>query len=249
MSTESRISGPIVHRLRMCGCTAAALFVLASSAPAAPFHVRWDASSGLFPEQVGWTRFGNDPTGGVHRELVDGVLRIDTRDLGFAFDLYNMDLSGLTLESGETLEITWRMRTIETREPYGNSDVRLTLLNEADQYVEIISGPDYVSESLFQFGRDEYLAPLVIGEYHTYIIKTVDWQNYNLWVDDRFTFSGELRFQAIVSGPLVGFGDSLIGGSGSLSEWQYVDISVVPEPGAVAVTLMMVILTHCRKDG
>jgi len=217
------------------------LLVLATSLGRADsFYLRYDADE-TFPEQEGWTRYWDDPDGELVRTIEDGIFRLDTRGSSAIFDLYRVISDAFDLEGGERLEVTWRMQTVETSGSYGRSDVIVLIVNKDHAYAEFFLGRDFVSEDEELGGEPEHFYNVDPGVPHVLEFVTDDMSDYELFVDGDFAFRGLFHGYAWHAVPRVSFGDAMIGRT-SLSEWDYVEVAVVPEAsssvlGAALVTV------------
>ncbi|MBU0639352.1 MAG: hypothetical protein KKB50_10850 [Planctomycetes bacterium] len=205
-------------------------FVLAAGATAAadPFYLRYDPNEGRFPEQEGWGRYWDDPEDKLVRSAEHGVFRLDTRGSASIFDLYEIISPAFSLQPGEELHISWRMRTLETDADFGRSDVVVAVINEFGPAVQFFLAPSYVGEDEVLGGDVEHLYFVDVTVPHTYDFVTDDMSTYQLYVDGNNAFSGVFHDYAWRPKPRVTFGDAITGYT-SLSEWEYVQIEVVPE--------------------
>ena len=217
------------------GMAVAAVLISLSAAGADEFYLRYDAEGG-FPEEQGWSRRYDDSAGEIVRELRDGVFVDDTRSSIENFDLYEISPEELILNEGETLEITWRMRTLETDDSALRSDVAVFVSNAESRYTEFYLAADFVSEHPVN-GRMKNVYGISGGAFHTYRFVTQDMARYDLYVDGEFAFSDS--FHDFAAGPKVSFGDTISGRS-SLAEWDFVEVSVIPEPTCGLALLALV---------
>jgi hypothetical protein len=193
------------------------------------FYMNYDGDQ--FPEDEGWQRRYSDPDGQTVRELDNGIFRLDTRASLSIYDLYVIQTDALNPQPGESLQIGWRMRTIFTQTDYLHSDVMLFLTNADSAYVEFYLGPDYVSEHDLGGGEFEHVCQHGPPADFTSFLFATNMQDYSLFVDGNLAFIGQFHDYAW-SGPFyLAFGDGVIGRS-SLSEWDYVEVQVVPEPSS-----------------
>lgn len=208
----------------------ATLCVLAASGPAVaePFFLRYEAD--VLPEADGWSRQSGGPSAELIREIDDGVFRLDSRASGAIFDFYRLRVDALDLLPGESLRLKWRMRTLETTGSPGRSDVALAVTNGQTAYALLFLAPDLVSEDEVLGGPLEHEFELTPGAWHTFELRSADLHLYTLQVNGAAAFEGAFHDSALL-GPLeIAFGD-VVSGRASLSEWDYVEIAVVPEPG------------------
>lgn len=213
---------------------AAALMSL-SAAGADEFYLRYDAEGG-FPEEQGWSRRYDDTAGEIVRELRDGIFVDDTRSSIENFDLYEIWPKELNLNEGETLEITWRMRTLETDDSALRSDVAVSIANSSNRYAQFFLAADFVSEHWVN-GRMKNVYGIAGGAFHTYRFVSNDMSRYELFVNDEFAFADS--FHDVADGPRVAFGDTISGRS-SLAEWDFVEVNVIPEPTSGLALLALV---------
>lgn len=214
---------------------AAALFA-GGPAVATPFYVRYDADE-TFPEQEGWTRFTNDYYGQVRRTLTGEALIVDSSASAELFDSYFVDLPDITPATGERLEVSWRMRTTFDTTPVPEaSDVVVTVINAEDAYAILFLGEDFVADYAV-IPEPPSVYPVTAGAFHEYRM-VADMASYQLYVDGQFAFSGVFHGTSWTPGVKVLFGDSHIG-QASVSEWDYVEVQVVPEPGALAAVAFL----------
>jgi len=201
---------------------------LAISARAAPFYLRYDADE-TFPEQSGFTRRTIDPDGVLRRNVEDGVFTIDSRASASIVDLYRVRSDAFILGVDEEFRLSWRMRTLEDTGRPSQTDVAMFITNNEAAWVDLQLGPEFVSEDEILFGEPEHFYPFAPGIFHEFSLRSTDMLSYGLFVDGQFAFEGRFHNQAISGPNLVSFGDE-IAGLASLSQWDYVEIAVVPEP-------------------
>jgi hypothetical protein len=219
----------------------AALFLLgANLARADPFYLRYDATE-TFPEQDGWTRYGQDPEHVEKRSLEDGWLTLDTRDSYSIFDLYYVRSPSLDLQPGEELRVAWRMQTLETDICEYLTDPTVCITNGDAGYVDLYFGTDSVTHGGYgwEFQPDHQFS-FADGVPHSYVLTTGDMPSFCLEVDGELAFCGEFVSHAMIGPDCICFGDGTIG-LRSLSTWDYFDVEVVPEPSAVALGCFIVL--------
>lgn len=217
----------------------------ASAGLADPFYLRYDADE-TFPEQEGWSRHRHDPNGEIRRGIEDGLFWLDTRASLSISDFYRVTDAALEPAAAECLRITWRMRTLETDTFGGISDVALGFTNSTREYVEFFLAPEYVSEQgEAPPGEPEHLYSIESGVFHTYTFVTFDAHTYELYVDGVDAFEGAFSGYSWAPGPNAAFGD-VIRGRSSLSEWDFVEVAVVPEAGTAVLSLVMAVLVGRR---
>jgi len=220
----------------------------ASLARADSFYLRYNADE-TFPEQEGWVRYTQGPWWLSERGLRDGIFRLDTRASASIADHYMVTDPALEPAMGQFLRLTWCMRTLESDLLGDMSDVDLGITNAARQNVQFFVAPEFVVETGDGPPWDpEHWYPLKPGAFHTYLFVTSDMQTYELYVDGAFAFGGEFRGTSFRPGPNVGFGDVIVGLS-SLSEWDFVEVAVVPEPSAALSAALPGFLWSIRRRG
>ncbi len=218
-------------------------FVVAgvSAANAEPFFLRYDAVSS-YPEDQGWARSLNDPDGAIVRSLVNGAMRIDTTNSLLISDRYSITRDSLIPGTGEYLDVSWKVQTLFSSGNYGESEVSLRVLNSSLEYVSLQIGRDFVAEDRYLFGYPELIHAIAPDAPHQYRLTSADMQNYEFFVDGDLTFSGEFHYQGLGIGPRISWGDPLIGGVSSVADWNFVQVSVVPEPAMGALLAMAALL-------
>jgi hypothetical protein len=189
---------------------------LVGSAAAEPFWIEYDASCGLFPEEVGWTR--STYAGGDQRWFEGGSLVLDGRaSIDFADDYYTGH--ALNLGAGEQFVAEWHMRVDEVE-------------GFADPLVGIDCGAHgtltlrYTTESVYSLLESVWI-PFTPGQFHTYELRSEDLVNYQLYIDTTLAHVGRFVGAVPVSG--LTWGDGTVGAS-SLSVWDYARFGIVPEP-------------------
>lgn len=214
---------------------AAALFA-GGPAVATPFYLRYDADE-TYPEQDGWTRSFSDPFGEIRRTLADGVFVLDTLYSNQLHDFYGIIEPGLMPSPGETLAVSWRMRTVQSLPPDRPSDISVSIGNELQAYAEFLIAPDCVMEEGEYGSTPSYTVPITPGVFHDYLFVTADLRSFTLFIDGEFALASLFHSSSWTPGPHVIFGDTHYGAR-SLSEWDYVDVRVVPEPAAPFLVLL-----------
>lgn len=198
-----------------------------------------------FPEQQGWERYWSDPQGVLRRTIQDGAFRLDTSGSLEIFDVYMAPFDVSQVEQGEQVRLRWRMATLQTDAGAGRSDVSVALLNEFGEYVQLYLAPAYVSENLYLLGDSSLYYPLEYGAPHDFELIS-DLRRYALSVNGVFAFSGALHGSALLPGPRVTFGDTLIGAT-SVSEWNYFEAVIVPEGKSALVTIGFLVSVLRRR--
>ena len=212
------------------------LGLLVSPARGDPFFLRYDADE-TFPEQEGWTRYWDDPDGQEVRTVEDGVLRLDTRRSYSIFDFCYVRSDAFDLDPGEELRISWRMQTFETDTWDDFSDVALGITNGDAQYVKFFLTPGFVSRDEGGSPEIDLLFEYEPGVPHTFLFRTSDMESYELFVDGEPAFQGQFARYAMIGEYAQWWGDTVTGRT-SLSEWDYVEVAVVPEPATIGLALL-----------
>jgi len=216
------------------------LGLVAGSARAEPFYLRYDAD--VFPEEAGWERHSTDPHGEVIRTIEDGVLTIDSSASLLTTDWYLREIPELELSAGEELRLEWRMRTLMTQTSGFKSDVSMGLTNGYSRYAKFYLAPDFVSVHEDDADETILIHELAPMEWNTYVLHTGDMQQYQLQVNGDLAICGTFCHQTPAGPHLMAFGDTMYGRS-SIAEWDYVKVEVVPEPQALALVLAVGMLT------
>ena len=207
---------------------------LTGVAHAAPYWVAYEGDD--FPEDAGWhrTAFG----GGAERTLEAGVLRLDSLGSTEIVDAYQIDRE-IDPESGELFVAEWSVRIAAN-------------LNHRDSGVVI--APDgggtlsleYTFDQLVS-QREGWSIPIVPLEFHTYRIESLDMENYSLWIDGAFARNGEWDLFSL-NRSFFAFGDTTqFGGTGSVTEWDYVRFGVIPEPPSYLCLTLLLACTFQRR--
>ncbi|MGD8452760.1 MAG: hypothetical protein PVJ57_13150 [Phycisphaerae bacterium] len=218
--------------------SAALLLAGAVSARADPFYLRYDADE-VYPEDAGWERNLYDPGGLAKRSLDAGWLTLDTRGSYAIWDMYYVHSTAFGLRSAEQLRVSWRMQTLETDFVGGwNTDVDVFISNGDSEYVQLFLAPDYVAHTEYGMEEPDHYVALEPGVAHSFLFTSSDMQEFELHVDGTFAFSGVFLWNALAGPNRVSFGDKAIG-LRSLSQWDYVEVAVVPEPATLVVSCML----------
>jgi hypothetical protein len=124
------------------------------------------------------------------------------------------------------------------------SDVVMMVINADDAYAQLYLREDSVVN--YPDLPAPYIAyPVSPGAFHEYRM-IADMTSYQLYVDGQFAFSDVFHGWSWTPGTKVVFGDSYIGAA-SVSEWDYIDVAVVPEAANGCVLLAGVILAGARR--
>lgn len=256
MRTTQETENPLRRGKRAASRIVRSIFLTSTAyacavfAGADPFYLRYDPEE-TFPEQEGWRRNVYGPSSLIQRSIDDGVFRLDTRASASIADSYYVNDPVLTPLAGESLRITWRMRTVETGTSWYRTDVALQIKNaEPDDYVQFFFAPDYITEiDAGEPWAPEHYYQLIPYEYHDYVFISTDMNTYDLYVDGQAVFHGLFTPSSWFPGPSVVWGDTYIGLM-SLSEWDYIEVSVLPEPnGLIMITLFGLTVAYLiRKE-
>jgi hypothetical protein len=197
------------------------LFVFAPAiCKAEPYWVSWDSG---WPEEQGWTWGATDP--GPDRWLDDGTLYIDSRAaVGLAGGYYQIHPGMFSLGPSETFVVQWKAMVWEAT--YPDAGVFLTC---DDQYAV---GFTFSTDAVWSDYEPGLSAPLIPGLFHEFRFESSDFRAYRLYIDSGLALQGTLSEGL---GPLpsyIGWGDHTT--SRSLSQWDYMQYGVVPEPSALA---------------
>jgi hypothetical protein len=214
----------------------ALLLVAAVPARASPYWVEYDASSGNFPEDEGWTR--QTLYGGAERWFEDDALVIDSRANPGICDWVEMYRPGaMDPVSGETFVIQWRLKVDEVV-PEGYYDVGVVVSSDEAWRVGFEFGADFV-RSVYE---NKLLATYSPGVCHDFELVSPDMRNYALYVDSDQPVTGV--FLHLIGPSKISWGDGIQGVS-SLTRWQEFAFGVVPEPSCLPAFL--VVMTLCRS--
>jgi hypothetical protein len=218
-------------------------FCLTYVAPALgdTFSLYYEAD-GTFPEQEGWSRWTYHPDPAHVRTVADGVFSINSMASPGTADVYRVGGLDLVPGSGQLLRVDWRTRVlqqdVDDLDWFGDATMLVGRSN--DQYASFNLGPAVISALTPGYSGYRVISHLEAGAWHTYSLLT-DMQHYDLYVD------GQLLFQDVLytgtpetPNPRVSWGDSW-SGAGSQSQWDYVRVSIVPEPGGLLIGAVAVL--------
>ncbi|MBN2446631.1 MAG: hypothetical protein JXO22_07895 [Phycisphaerae bacterium] len=202
-------------------------------ANAAPYWVTYDGND--FPENEGWTHTEGEPP--ALRWIEDGMLVIDSRADNNTTDGNSAPLpDSMDPEEGETFIARWRMRILEVA-LYEDPGVYVCSDNQFS--MGFVFGMDYVSE----YGPN-HSAGFSPGEFHTFELRSCDMLSYTLFIDGSLGFEGESSES--YSPTQVGFGDNVRGGT-SLTQWDYFEFGVVPEPATCVFAFVVAAMWRCLR--
>jgi hypothetical protein len=226
--------------------SAALLLAGAVSARADPFYLRYDADE-VYPEDAGWERHTTDPYGLLVRGLDSGIFTIDSRASPYISDFYRRDLGDFGPGPGETVTVTWRMRVPWADASDYEADPKVLISNGASEYVEFFVGTDFVAVDEDGLLGPEHLYEFDPCQWRTFSFVSADLEHYELYVDGALAFTGALSLDYIGGPNRVTFGDTFIGFA-SLSEWDYLEVAVVPEAASAPLALTaMAFCAHLRR--
>ena len=201
--------------------------MLMGSARGTPYLVDYEPSSGLYPEQTGWSRYID--YGGAQRSIEDGALVLDSRASMGIMDYYVKYMNGtLDPDPGETFVMQWRLRIDEM---LGGTDLDVGVFSD-QRWALGFNFDAGVVRSVFETGVQ---APFTLGVFHDYELTSADMRSYTLLMDGEPLIAGQFRH--LVTASEVGWGDD-VQGSTSLSRWDYFRFGVVPEPGMCQAVLL-----------
>ncbi len=193
---------------------------LGASARADQYWVSYDASSGLFPEEDGWTRTAYG--GGDERWFQDGALVLDGLASVDISDFYKVARETLP-GPGDTFRAEWRVRIDQVRAAFDPPwDPGICITSDWRAALTFVYGTSFI------YSLDEFVyIPFAPGVYHDYVLTSADLRSYALYVDGELARAGHFAPSGWESG--VEWGD-YTQGAASLSEWDYVRFGAVPEP-------------------
>ncbi|MEW6251521.1 MAG: hypothetical protein AB1716_12810 [Planctomycetota bacterium] len=189
----------------------------ARSSPGETYWVNYEASSGLFPEEAGWTRYTRD--GGDQRWFEDGWLVMDGRRDPRIQD-FNRFYRSLDPQPGEEFILQWR---ISVDELSGYHDPEIGVFSDEKWAVGFIMS---LTEIRSEFEQN-VSASFEPGLPHTFELRSRDMRAYSLRIDGVEAIRGSFWLSLWASE--VGWGDGGYGAA-SLARWKYVRFGVVPEP-------------------
>ncbi|MBI5866501.1 MAG: hypothetical protein HZB38_18690 [Planctomycetes bacterium] len=204
-------------KLARSAMLAAWLALAAAAAHADQYWVAYEGND--FPENQGWERHYYAPQPSI-RTIVDGSLRLDSRDNFQTYDFYEIDRQ-INPGSGELFISEWRVRTLENDGILGDPGIVIAPDQEGTLALQFF--PDHVVSR-----REGWSYPISSGSFHNYRLESSDMVAYALWIDGALAISGQWDLNS-VNRSLFNFGDG-IQGVRSLSEWDYVRFGVIPEP-------------------
>lgn len=181
--------------------------LLTSSARGTPYLVDYEPSSGLYPEQTGWSRYID--YGGAERSIEDGALLLDSRASLGIMDYYIKYMNGtLDPDPGETFFMQWRLKIDET---VNGNDLDVWLFSDQSWSVAFHFDADTI-QSAYELGVQ---APFAPGIFHDYDLVSPDMRSYTLYIDGAPAIQGSFR-HLLGGASEAGWGDD-VQGSTSLS--------------------------------
>jgi hypothetical protein len=167
-------------------------------------------------------------------------------------DLYAVSASDLMPGPGEFLRVDWRMRVLQQQDegaPDWFGDAGMHIARSYGESAPLNLAPDLISALTPGYSGYQVLSLLEPGAWHAYSFLT-DMEHYDLFVDDRLVFHSALYSgEPSTPAPYISWGDPWTG-AGSQSEWDYVRVSIVPEPPGVLVGILAVLaLSGASRKG
>lgn len=211
--------------------------------------VSWNASSGLTPDQIGYTL--NDTSAPEDPVLAGGVLSLISDD-PLESMWYVMTEPDLDLQP--VVEINFRMRyvsgtnTVNFRTPAGIFVTTApgigSILQIGDDEVFFLSGHTTRGPANTSIDTNAF------HDYRMVINGTASGSGVDLYQDSLLVLSGASYTTAVSHGTVgrIGFGDGTSNEAGS-TEWTSFshNASAVPEPSALAALLLVVCGLSCRR--
>jgi hypothetical protein len=149
------------------------------------------------------------------------------------FDYYDVQDMPDPVE-GERFVMEWRLRVDAPSDPWDTGV--LIARDSSPGYVYFNFAPDRV-----RVDTDGTELPIEPGMFHEYRFESTDMETFDFYIDGGLAHQGQFETFTLLQST-AGFGDD-VQGLGSLSEWDYVDFGVVPEP-ASAILLSLVALAR-----
>lgn len=207
----------------------------------AGYWVDYEASTGLYAEQAGWTRHYSSTYGGALRYFDNGSLVIDSRADQGIYDFAEMDRL-IDPGPGETFVAEWRVRVDAHQGQH--FDQAIGFARDGYGTLEFGHYPDRVASD-----REGWSVAIAPGEFHTYRIMSSDMIHYGLWIDDTYVRDGAWYLNSL-NHSSVGWGDvGQFGAVTSMGRWNYVRFGAIPEPGTALLTLIGAACCVGRRRG
>ena len=202
--------------------------ILASGAAAADEY--WIAYEGNdLPEDVGWKRRWGNRDGpfkgeGARRSIEDGLLVMDSLYDNSVTDYGRFERPGqLDPEIDELFVLEWRLFVDQV---IGREDPGVIVSSDDGNLAIFVFSADHLNDVI-----NRIIVPFEPGQWHTYLLRSADMIDYELYLDEQLALRGSFLLEAPAKSR-VSFGDVVFGGA-SLARWEYVRFGVVPEPGSV----------------
>ena len=225
------------------------VLLLGAGAPGlhgSPWWVAYEADDGRLPEEVGpWKRNWGNWQGqyqgpGAYRTIKDGILTYDSLYDKGVFDFSYIKRPG-AMDPGprEFFLAEWRVNVLRVTD---QGDPSTTIASDDAWVVGFWFGEDRV----FSIFEGYLQIPITAHVMHSYRLVSSDMRQYQLYIDGLLARAG--GFSKRVGPSQVGWGDGTQG-SGSLHEWDYYRVGVVPEARTAASFLLTVALMGGRGAG
>jgi len=214
------------------------LLSIVGGATAEPYWVEYDASSGVFPEAVGWQRVWGDEQGPWHgsgavRSFEDGALVLDTLYDIRVDEYYIWHGPPIDPGPGETFVAEWR---VQLSDLVGPSAFQVAVFSDSHTGVDFNFSVDSVRCLVTGVS-----APFLPDLFHTFTLLSADMTTFELLIDGSPGLSGAFAYAPSTS--FVAWGEGTAG-SGSRCEWDYFSFGSVPEPSAAA---MLAVAVACAR--
>jgi hypothetical protein len=201
------------------------LMLGAATASADQYWVEYDPTSGLFPEEVGWTR--HTEYGGAERSFADGALVLDGLASTQIVDFYTMSRpSSVDPGPGELFVARWRLQVDDV---VGLSDPGVGVYSDDSWF----AGVSFATDQVMSLTEPGVTCAFTPGVHHEFELRSSDMRSYVFYVDHEIGFAGS--FHHLITSSEVGWGDAAQGDA-SLSRWQSFGFGVIPEPSTVVLT-------------
>ncbi len=207
------------------------LFMTVGTARGELWWTRYDAQTGLYPEETDWTRYASDPP--AQRWFQDGKLFIDSRAAHGITDEYGQSRAGqMTLSPGQLFTFRFRIK-VDYVDLFSDPGIDV---ESDDQHEVLFTLGETAIYSTYEPGK---WAPFEPHAFHEFTVESSDFRSYRLYVDDHLGFEGTF-FESLFNGAALFWGDMT--SSSSLAEWDYVEAGVTPEPHALLAALAAVVV-------
>ena len=182
-------------------------YEVASVAPECEACSAEEGLPGPFPEDQGWTRFAK----GVTRSVENGALHLEATE-DSTVDFYRKEMNNtLNPGPGEYFDFEWRMVVDFASTGYDTPAV--IALDNFGGVLGIQTSDDHVRDA--EGGEWYWYDP---GVFHTFLLRSVDLVNYDLFVDSQYAFSDVFKLPTGLNS-FAGWGDSA--SSHSSSRWEF----------------------------